>query len=245
MSAKGRLRPVADLERPLCARTWCGKGASGQPAALDWGGRRFAPTALRCSVSRPRRRTRFVRCAHCAQTTATSQLTIRASRGATSPVLLGAPEARRDLPERAFADTLVLLAGKSTRGSARRAVPGGGDFCGDEKRRPGVGARSALRRLTRRSCLNGVSAANAVSSATRPRAEHRSGVGAQRRPPQHEPLPGTACRAAPRPHKSGRTRKAATGREPSSRACRFRLGAPSHGSRRDTSQSPTSPLRIA
>ena len=30
----------------------------------------------------------------------------------------------------------------------------------------------------------------------RPRAEHRSAVGAQRRPPQHEPLPDTACRAA-------------------------------------------------
>ncbi len=203
--------PLPTLNFRFARARRCGKGASGQPAALDWGGLRFAPTALRCSVSRPRRRTRFVRCAHYAQTTATSQLTIRASRGATSPVLLGAPEARRDLPERAFADTLVLLAGKGTRGSARRAVPGGGDFCGDEKRRPGVGARSALRQLTRRSCLSGVSAANAVSSATRPRGEHRSGVGAQRRPPQHEPLPGTACRAAPKPHKSGRTRKVSIG----------------------------------
>ena len=117
----------------------------------------------------------------------------------------------------AFADALVFPAEKGTRGSARRAVPGGGDFCGDEKHKPGVGARSALRQLTRRSCPNVESAANAVSSATRPRGDAvrpgrmavpadchapgarpcackrkgRSEVGAQRRPPQHEPLPGT------------------------------------------------------
>ena len=190
-----------------------GKGASGQAAARRWSGRRFAPTPLRCSVSWPRRRTHFAHFVRCVQTSATSQLTLRAAREATSPVLLGAPQARRGLPERAFADTLVLFAGRTTRGAARQAVPGGGDLCGDEKRRPGVGARSALRRLTRRGCLNGVSAANAVSSATRPQAEHRSGVGAQRRPPQHEPSPGTACRAALKPSESGRPRTAATGRK--------------------------------
>ena len=81
--------------------------------------------------------------------------------------------------------------------AARRAVRGGGDFCGDEKRRPGVGARSALRQHARRHCLSAVSGANAASLAMRPQAEHRSGVGAQRRPPQHEPPARTACRAAP------------------------------------------------
>ncbi len=190
-----------------------GNGASGQAAALDWSGLRFAPTALRCSVSRPRRGTHFASAVvHCAQTTATSQLTKRAARGATSPVLLGAPEALRVLPGRAFADALVF-AGPNPSCSARRAVPGGGDFCGDEKHRPGVGARSALRQLTRRSCPNVESAANAVSSATRPRAEHRSGVGAQRRPPRHEPLPGTARRAAQKPREGGRRATAATGRK--------------------------------
>ena len=59
-----------------------------------------------------------------------------------------------------------------------------------------VGARSALRQLTRRDCSNGANAVSAVSFAARPRTEHRSGVGAQRRPPQHEPPPGTACREA-------------------------------------------------
>ena len=180
--------------RCACRTGRDGKAASGQAAALHWSGRRCAPTALRCSVSRPRRRTRFVLCA---QTSATSQLTLRAAREAASPALLGAPQARRSLPERAFADTLVFAASK-TSGTARWAVPGGGDLCGGEERRPSVGARSALRRLTRRGCLSGEGAANAASSATRLKAEHRSVVGAKRRPPQHEPPAGTVCRAAPR-----------------------------------------------
>ena len=61
------------------------------------------------------------------------------------------------------------------------------------KARRGVGARSALRNLTRRTCP---SAANVASCAARPQAEHRSGVGATRRPHHHEPLPGAACRDA-------------------------------------------------
>ena len=190
-----------------------GKGAPEQAAPLHWSGRRCAPTALRCSVSRPRRKTRCVRCAHYAQTVATSQKTIRAARGATSPVLLGAPEALRVLSGRAFAGSPVFFAAKNTRASARRAVPGAGDLCGGEERRTSVGARSALRRLTRRNCLSVVSAANAASFATRLKAEHHSAVGAQRRPPQHEPPAGSACRAAPEPRESRPARTAATDRE--------------------------------
>ena len=202
----------------------CGKGASGQSAALRWSGRRCATTALRCSVSWPRRRTRSVRYAHCTQTAATSQMTTRAAREATSPRLagragpggpavrqaqtvlrtvcvrahlLGAPEALHSLPGRAFAEAVLVLDANTTIGSARQAAPGVGDFCGDEERSPEVGARSALRRLTRRGCLNGANEESVVSSATRPQDEHRSAVGAQRRPPQHEPAPGAACRAAP------------------------------------------------
>jgi hypothetical protein len=200
-----------------------GKGASGQAAALRWCGLRFASTSLRCSVSRPRRITRLDRFAHCAQTNAPSQMTTRAAREAASPGLAGragpggpavrkaqavprtvcvpahllsAPEARCSLPERAFAHTTVVFWSKTTTGAARQAVPGGGDFCGDEERKRSVGARSALRELTRRSCLSAVSEANEASSATRLKAEHRSGVVAKRRPPQHEPPAGTACRAA-------------------------------------------------
>jgi len=197
-SASSRAVHVAALQ-PSCARDFhhhpYGKVASGQAAALRWSGRRGAPTALRCSVSRPRRRTRCVRCALYAQTPATSQLWMRAARAAASPALLGAPEARRDLPGRAFAQPVGVLVAR-TDGVSRQAVPVGGAVCGGEKRRAAVGARSAHPQLTRRDCLSRVSAANAASFATRPQTEHRSGVGAQRRPPQPAPPTGTACRDA-------------------------------------------------
>ena len=97
----------------------------------------------------------------------------------------------------AFADTAVACVESNAREEpSRQAVPAGGDLWSDEDRRPGVGARSALRGLTRRSCLSAVSKANAVSSATRPLAENRSAVGAQRRPRKHEPQAGTAWRDA-------------------------------------------------
>ena len=50
--------------------------------------------------------------------------------------------------------------------------------------------------LARRGCSNGVRKAHAVSSAARPRIEHRSAVEAKRRPPQCEPPPATPCREA-------------------------------------------------
>ena len=216
-----------------------GKGTPGQVAALRWSGLRFAPAALRCSVSWPRRRTRFAHCVRCARTTATSQSTTRAAREATSPALLGAPQARPGLPGRAFAGTLVWFATSNTSAAARQAVPGGGDLCGGEECRTSVGARSALRKLTRRSCPSVVSEANAASFATRLKADAaspdteqslrtvlclasalalasaraRSAVGAKRRPPQHEPPAGTACRAARRPSHCRRPRMTATGRK--------------------------------
>jgi len=95
----------------------------------------------------------------------------------------------------------------------RQVAPGGGDFCGDEERRAEVGARSALRELTRGGCLNAANAVSEVSSAARPRTEHRSAVGAKRRPPQHEPAPGAACRDALTCAQSGHSQTAATGRK--------------------------------
>ncbi len=70
----------------VCLPAWslC-KGRLGLAVALILGGLRFAPTALRCSVPRPRRRTRFVRCAHSAQTPAASQRLIRAAREGRGP----------------------------------------------------------------------------------------------------------------------------------------------------------------
>jgi len=76
--------------------------------------------------------------------------------------------------------------------ASRQAVPGGGDLCGDEESSHRVGARSALRKLTRRGCSSGARKARAASSAARPCGEHRSAVCATRRPAQCEPLPGTA-----------------------------------------------------
>ena len=80
-------------------------------------------------------------------------------------------------------------------GTRGRRCPAGAISAAASSAGPGSArAQPALRGLTRRRCLSAVSEANVASSATRPRAEQRSGVGAQRRPPQHEPLPGAACR---------------------------------------------------
>jgi len=86
--------------------------------------------------------------------------------------------------------------------------------CGAEKRRAGGGARSALRELTRRACLNGASAARAVSCATRPQTEQRRGLGPEGRAPDSARGGGRAgvarrlgCR-----HGNGRRRRAAKAR---------------------------------
>jgi hypothetical protein len=178
----------------------CGKGALGWAAALRWGGRRVAPTALRCSVLRPRRRTRFVRCALSAQTAAPSRRLKRAARAAASPAVLGTPKARRSPPQRAFATCVFAFARKYNPSSARLAARGAGAFCGAEKRRERAGARSAHQRLTHRHCVSVESAANEASLAMRPGVEHRRGVGAQRRPPQQAPAPRAVRRAA---HEAG------------------------------------------
>ncbi len=194
-------------EMRLASTARHGKGAPGQPAALRRGGLRCAATALRCSGSWPRRRTHYAHCVSSVQTTATGQPTKRAARAATSPVLLGAPQARCRLAGRALADTGFGFPPNRPAGGARQAVCGGGDFWGGEERRGGVGARSALRPPTRRACLNAANKVSAVSCAPRPRSEHRSGVGAKRRPPQQEPTPHTACRAAPDPAPASQARK--------------------------------------
>ena len=173
-----------------------GKGASGQAAALRWSGLRFAPTALCCSDFRPRRGTHNARCARCVQTAAASQMLIRAARGGRKPCAARRSRGALQPARTRLCRHAWFSPASTTFGSARQAVPGGGDFCGDEQHRAGLGARSAHQQLTRRGCSSGVSAANVASSAARARTEQRSGVGAKRRPPQHEPPPGTACRAA-------------------------------------------------
>jgi hypothetical protein len=82
----------------------------------------FATTALRCAVSWPVAKLTALTSFASFKQTATSQTTKRAARAATSPVLLGASQARRNLPARAFADTLVVFVGRTPKptGSACR-----------------------------------------------------------------------------------------------------------------------------
>jgi hypothetical protein len=85
----------------------------------------------------------------------------------------------------------------TTDGLRGRRYPAGAISAATRSAGPGSArAQHVLRQLTHRGCLSAVSTANEASSAMRPRTEHRSAVGAKRRPPQHEPLPGTACRDA-------------------------------------------------
>ena len=116
--AFGPLRPFSRVCFVRLGRD--GKGAPGQATKLRLGGLRCAPTSLRSSGPWPRRGTHFAHCVRYVQTAATSQLTIRAAREATSPALLGASAALRALSGRAFAGRLVLCAARNT---ACRATP--------------------------------------------------------------------------------------------------------------------------
>ncbi len=194
------------------------------------------------SVSWPRRRTHFAPCGRCVQTTATSQKTMRAARAATSPGLagragpggpavrkaqavprtacvpahlLGASEARLRLPGRAFAEPVVVCATRNATGGLRgRRCPLGAISGATRSAAPGSARVSALRELTCRGCLNAATAGREVSSAARPRREHRSAVGLQGRPPQHEPPAGSACRDARTSHESRHPQTSAKGRKP-------------------------------
>ena len=196
---------VRSCPRQSCARVGC--GASLQRSHC-------VSTALRCSLSRLHRGTHCVRFALAVRTTAMKVLTKRAARAAVKAVLLGAAEARRSPPEHSFAQGWFLFAANSKPGCSRKlvpgshagpktkslhsreSVPGGGDLCGGEEHRAGVGARSALRQHSHRGCLNGESEANKVSSAvpTPARAPQRRLHAV--RPPQCEPPPGTDFRDA-------------------------------------------------
>ncbi len=137
-------------------------------------GRAFAPTGMAVEAGEsqePHRRERSL------------AFSIKGSQTAGSSRATFGPKGS----QRFFIEPPLLLA-------ERRAVPGSGAVCVGEKRRHAVGARSALCKLTRRGCLSAAPAGRVASSATRPLAEHRSAVGAQHRPTQPAPLPGTARR---------------------------------------------------
>jgi hypothetical protein len=189
---------------------------------------------------------RITRCAHFvryAQTDAPSQITRRASRAGHEPCA-ARRLTRTPRPARTpLCGSQWLFAANATTGASRQVGSGRGDFwgaepghgqssglsvpgegpghwpgaaCKAEKRRAGVGARQRASSSDSSQCLSAVSAANEASFATRPRTEHRSAVGAKRRPPQHEPLPEPACRDALTSPKSGHPATSAMGRTRSS-----------------------------
>jgi hypothetical protein len=125
------------------------------------------------------------------------------------------PHALAGLAAPAFAGEVLAFPTKSTAlGLRGRRCPAGAIWVATSSTGPGSArAQRALPPLTRRGCLNGAHAVSAVSSAARPRTEQRSAVGAQRRPPPHEPAPGSACRDALNRRTSRHPRTAASGRK--------------------------------
>ena len=115
----------------------------------------------------------------------------------------------------------LLVRRKPQTVAARQAVPGRGDFWGFDPRRLEVERACAHQYLTRRVCLSEAerSEPSELCGATSSRAPQRSRR--TRRPPQHEPRPGTACRASLKPITSGHERTAAPRRERSSAQQRF------------------------
>jgi hypothetical protein len=173
-----------------------GQGVPGWAAA--GGARRSALSRRHPAVlaRRARRPTRFVRCAHCAQTGGGKS--VDEARCARGPCELrsSAPRQRPPQPTRAHL-------GRSRRDCSHRVLGRcsaagavwAGAIGGGEQRRAGVGARSAHPPLTRRHCSSTANAVSGASLATRPRTEQRSGVGPPGRPP---PLaPAQAAPAAP------------------------------------------------
>ena len=174
----------------LAGRACSREQAARQAQSIHW----IACVRARLLGLAARRRTRFVRFAHCAQTVAASQFTKRACARGCKPCA-----ARRSAGAPWPARARLCWCSCSSPRKRRTVAPGGarrGDLWSDEDRRTGVGARSALRRLTRRNCLSETNAVSEASSATRPLAENRSAVGATRRPRNHEPSAGTAWRDA-------------------------------------------------
>ena len=91
----------------------------------------------------------------------------------------------------------VFLPGSQTQPVERQPPSRRWRFLGRFKR-AGLGAACEARIHLKlaASCLNAASNVSAVSYAARPKTEHLKGVGAQRRPPQHEPAPaGRLARA--------------------------------------------------
>ncbi|CAN5759166.1 hypothetical protein BH11PSE8_BH11PSE8_07740 [soil metagenome] len=192
-----------------------GYGAPGQASVLRFDGRRVRRLPCGAQACGPVAKTPYAHFVRCGQTLATSQLTKRAARAGHKPSaprrLRGAPPpararlrwssggSRPDNHRWIHRDRARRLScgGSSPQtpadGSARQGVPGGGDFCGDGGALVRGRRACALRELTRRGCSNAANEVSVVSSAARPRACAPACSRRTRRPPQHEPAPGTPC----------------------------------------------------
>jgi hypothetical protein len=179
----------------LCIRELrSGEAGAGQAATLRFGGRL---RRLPCGARNPGQGRNSLRaCALRSDRRAKSDVEARCARGQGRCAPRRLTGASR--PARArFCDGARGVRTKTTdSATSRQAAAGRGDFCDDEERSAGVGARSALRLHACRICLS-VARKRVASYAARPRREHRSAVDAKRRPPQHEPLAGAAWRDAP------------------------------------------------
>ena len=173
-------RRVAELQRPLYAKLWCSEAGPRQAATLRFDGRlrRLPCGAQLRSDSRDEVRSRGALRALAIGPGLAGRVgpggpTVRKAQTVPRTVcvhalLLGVSQARRGLPGPGFAPTRVACDENKPSLASRQAAPVRGDLCGDEERRPGVGACSALRELTRRDCLSAVNEVNAASFATRP-----------------------------------------------------------------------------
>ncbi len=97
-----------------------------------------------------------------------------------------APRRPTDRPQRALPAALDRgFSGRRKHAPLCKGAPGQATqrLDGAEKRKARGLARSAIRKLTRRGCLNAANAVSAVSSATGHEPEHLREVGATRRPP--------------------------------------------------------------
>ena len=191
-----------------------GKGAPGRAGACDARRSPQVATALRCSLAWPCRPTRFAHCVRCAQTNGgKSDHDARCARGPRALRFSAPCHARPSPPGHTFARVTVVRSTRSSIAAARQAEPGLRPVGGGEQRRSGVGARSALRCLTRRrlSERSERSERSELGDATPFRAAQRSRRAAETATVWPQPGLCLPRRVSPS-RRSARTRTATTGR---------------------------------
>ncbi len=153
------MRRIATVRRSCLRRLSIAAGGTRQGLMVWRSALRADCTAVLSLASR--RRTRFDRCAHYAQTTATSQITRRAARADSRLALLVATNRPCRVPPAARARLGCSRRKPPCVAQGRTRAGRGAPVRAPRSARPMASARSAHRELTRRRCL---SAANAVNA---------------------------------------------------------------------------------